>query len=112
KSRAAILERPPEVDTRDDNFMAEERFLERYQSRRGSGAAHAYHPERVREFEEDLIVDDWIKHGDSVPDYMDPDLGYDYEVDMLEERPRQQPIRQRGVVVPPSRRTRVLDEEE
>jgi hypothetical protein len=50
-----------------------------------------YNPEPYRELEEEQIADDWIKHGESVPDYMDPDLGYDEEDDLLEERLRQAP---------------------
>ncbi|HET8845223.1 MAG TPA: hypothetical protein VFN35_27360, partial [Ktedonobacteraceae bacterium] len=66
----------------------------------------SYSPERFQEFEEERIAEDWIKHGESVPDFMDPDMGI--EEDPLEERVRQTPPRTRAVARP----TRVLTEEE
>jgi len=68
--------------------------------------ARTYSPERFQEFEEERIADDWIKHGESLPDYMDPDMGF--EEDPLEERVRQTPARTRAV----GRPTRILSEEE
>jgi hypothetical protein len=81
-----------------------------YRSQRGAPTMRRYSPERYQEFEEEQIAADWIKHGESVPDYMDPDLGYeDYVEDPLNERVREAPVRT------PARTTRrftELDEEE
>jgi hypothetical protein len=48
-----------------------------------------YDPRPYREFEEEQIVDDWLRHGESGPDYMDPDVFTDEEddgADLLAER--------------------------
>ncbi|HEU5376570.1 MAG TPA: hypothetical protein VFV38_14100 [Ktedonobacteraceae bacterium] len=116
KSRAAVLERPYDADPSDRYGVEDdEQELEVY-ARPGNAsrnhsqrlAAHPrpYYPERYQEFEEEQIAEDWIKHGESGPDYMDPDLGY--EEDPLDER-----LRQAAPRFPASaRRTRVLDEED
>jgi len=71
-----------------------------------------YNPQPYREFEEEQIAEDWIRHGESGPDYMDPDLGYgaEEEEDLLEERVRQEPARQRVPGAGMARPTRRLAE--
>jgi hypothetical protein len=102
-SKAATLDALQETDYPE---VEEERIG--YRARRAASPAHGYYPQRYREFEEEQIAEDWIKHGESVPDYIDPDLGYeeDEEEDPLDERLRERPPRA------PARRTRVLDEDE
>ncbi len=78
----------------------------RSRSRNRRSVAHSYSPERYRDLEDEQIAEGWIKHGEGVPDYMDPDLGT--EDDPLEERLRQPSQRLPARVRP----TRVLDEEE
>ncbi len=110
KSRSAVLDEPQETDYEQD---IEEQDLgmnvrAAYHNHRAGLPARGYYPQRYQEFEEEQIVEDWLKHGESVPDYMDPDLGYDEEEDPLEERLQQAPLR-----VPPNiRRSRALNEEE
>lgn len=115
KSRSAVLERPHDADPLDRYALEDdERELEIYarldhaprnRRLRPATSSHVYQPERYQEFEEEQIAEDWIKHGESVPDYMDPDLGY--EEDPLDERVRQVTPR----FPARARRTRVLDEE-
>ena len=75
--------------------------VQRYHHKRSPVAAPApahsgyYDPQPYREFEEEQIAEDWIKHGESGPDYMDPDLLEDEEdatEDPLEERVRYEPM--------------------
>lgn len=114
KSRSAVLEPTPENDLLSDYEPDEEvQFLDypragvTTRNRGRHGATHIYTPERYRDFEEEQIAENWIKHGESVPDYMDPDVGLDDE-DPLEERLRQATPRPRIA----QRATRVLDEED
>jgi hypothetical protein len=112
KSHSATLDRP-----RDTEYDQDENALDlgihrrasgslRYHGRRAAAPAPGYYPQRYEEFEEEQIAEDWIRHGESMPEYMDPDLGY--EEDLLDEPPPPAPMRTaRG-----ARRTRVLDEED
>ncbi len=87
----------------------------RYYHRRSPIAAPArgyYNPQTDQDFEEEQIAEDWIRHGESVPDYMDPDLGYDEEQDLLEERVLREPARPRGTARPTRRLPERNDEEE
>ena len=89
----------------------------RHHYRRSPIAApqHSYYdPQPYREFEEEQIAEDWIKHGESVPDYMDPDLGYEEEEeqDPLEERVRRAPVHAPGAAHPTRRLTGKIDEDE
>lgn len=71
--------------------------------------AHAhgyYNPEPYREFEEEQIAEDWIRHGESGPDYMDPDLGEE-ELDLLNEPMLPKPLQPH----PGARITRKFSEE-
>jgi hypothetical protein len=114
KSRSAVLD-PAQEDSSLDLYEAEEAPSSETYSHAGTGSRHRNHrpslrnytPEHYREFEEEQIAQDWIRHGESLPDYMDPDIGFEEE-DPLEERVRQVAPR------PPVRRrtTHVLDEEE
>jgi hypothetical protein len=114
KSHSAVLDPAQEADPLDQYEPPnQERNPEIYP--RADGALrnrgrhvgeHVYTPERYRDFEEEQIAQDWIRHGESLPDYMDPDLGL--EEDPLEERVRQAPPRPRERARP----TEVLDEEE
>src|SRR5579883_818714 len=94
-SKAATLEALQEGEYPE----GEERLS--YRSRRALTPTQGYYPQRYREFEEEQIAEDWIKHGESVPDYMDPDLGYEEEE---EEDPLDERLRERA--------PRVLDEDE
>jgi hypothetical protein len=105
KSRSAVLDPLQDSDYPEENEEISARAG--HANRRTVEPAYGYHPQRYREIEEEQIVEDWLKHGESVPDYMDPDLGYDEE-DLLEERLRQAPLRAPAN----ARRTRVLDEED
>lgn len=105
KSRSAVLDPLQDIDYPEENEEISARAG--HANRRTVEPAYDYHPQRYREIEEEQIVEDWLKHGESVPDYMDPDLGYDEE-DLLEERLRQAPLRAPAN----ARRTRVLDEED
>jgi hypothetical protein len=104
KNRSSVV-----LDSFEEN-ESEPQTRAGYHSRRLAEPARGYHPQRYREFEEEQIVEDWLKHGEGVPEYMDPDLGYEEEAeeDPLEERVRQTPRR----VPAQARRTRVLDEDE
>ncbi|HEY0752888.1 MAG TPA: hypothetical protein VGD98_02830 [Ktedonobacteraceae bacterium] len=64
-----------------------------YHKRSPIAAPHGYYdPQPYREFEEEQIAEDWIKHGESVPDYMDPDMGYEEaEEEVPDEDMRQSP---------------------
>lgn len=105
KAQAATLDAFQESD-----YAEAEEERASYRASRAASPARGYYPQRYREFEEEQIVEDWVKHGESVPDYMDPDLGYeeDEAEDPLDERLRQVPQRAPGS----ARRTRVLDEDE
>ena len=92
KSHSAVLEPGQEEDALDLYEQEEAPSPEVYphagtfpRNRNYRAGIHAYRPERYREFEEEQIAEDWIKHGnESLPDYMDPDIGV--EEDFLEER--------------------------
>lgn len=108
KSRSAVLEPDQEVDSEDSEAQSFElypRTGETIHNRLRHGTTHIYTPERYREFEDEQIAEAWIKHGESVPDYMDPDVGLGE--DPLEERVRQVAPRPRAQARP----TRVLDKE-
>lgn len=63
------------------------------QSRRPA-QPHDYPARRYQTIDEEEIVQDWLQHGESEPDYMDPDLGYEFEEeesDPLAARVRQAP---------------------
>lgn len=115
KSRSAVLEPLAEDDALDQYEQVNRApGLELYpradrlaQSRALREGTHVYRPERYREFEEEQIAEDWIRHGDggSIPEYMDPDM--DLEEDPLQERVRQVALRP----TPSPRPTHVLDEE-
>jgi hypothetical protein len=80
----------------------------RYYHKRSSASTPPrgyYNPQPYRELEEELIAEDWIKHGESEPAYMDPDLGDEEEQDALDEQPVYVP---RGQVSPGARPTRRL----
>lgn len=83
---------------------------ERYHHRRPpvSAARGYYDPQPYREFEEEQIAEDWIRHGESVPDYMDPDLGFEDE----EADPQEAPVITRGVARPTRRLPQGRDEDE
>lgn len=106
KTRSTVLNPPWEANDEQDGEEQDREISQRaaYHSQRAAQPEHGYYPQRYREFEEEQIVEDWLKHGESVPDYMDPDLGY--EEDPLEERLHEAP-RPTG-----ARRTRVLDRED
>jgi hypothetical protein len=92
KSRAAVLEPLPdeeaaELGSEELNGRRASGSL-RQRSRRLERPAPSYTPERYREFEEEQIANDWIQHGESTPEYLDPDLGIDEDEDPLEERVR------------------------
>lgn len=103
KSRAADLSEELE-DLAERNVEVESPAAPRHFHKRSPIAAPPrsyYNPQPYREFEEEQIAEDWIRHGESVPDYMDPDLGYEAEeeeADLLEERVRQEPARLRGAI--------------
>jgi hypothetical protein len=89
KSRSAVLEPLPEEENAEFEFEAQA-------GRQASGSLRqrsrrlerpSYTPERYREFEEEQIANDWIQHGESTPEYLDPDLGIEEE-DPLAERVR------------------------
>lgn len=93
----------------------------RYASRKSATATATrgyYDPRPYRELEEEQIAEDWIRHGESMPDYMDPDLGEEEEEepgeeeerDPLEERVRQIPAR-RANAPGGARPTRRLEED-
>ncbi len=105
KAQAATLDAFQESD-----YPEAEEEQASYRARRAASPARGYYPQRYREFEEEQIAEDWIKHGEGVPDYVDPDLGYEEadEEDLLDERLRRVPQRAPGS----ARRTRVLDEDE
>src|SRR6266851_2768686 len=87
----------------------------RYYHRRSPIAAPArgyYSPQTDQDSEEEQIAEDWIRHGESVPDYMDPDLGYDEEQDSLEERMLREPARPHGTARPTRRLPERNDDEE
>jgi hypothetical protein len=67
-------------------------------------------PQRPREFAEERIAEDWGEYAEDEPAGVDPDLGYDEEVedDPLDERLHQSPLRASGS----ARRARILDEDE
>ncbi|HLI71671.1 MAG TPA: hypothetical protein VKV19_18090 [Ktedonobacteraceae bacterium] len=106
KTRSTVLNPPGEANGEQDGEEQELEISQRaaYRGHRAAQPERGYYPQRYREFEEEQIVEDWLKHGESVPDYMDPDLGY--EEDPLEERLREAP----GPAA--ARRTRVLDRED
>lgn len=112
KAHSATLDNPHETEYEDEDEGLE---LEthrrasgslRYHERHTARPARGYYPQRYEEFEEQQIAEDWIRHGESMPDYMDPDLGY--EEDLLEEPAPHAPMRAPGG----ARRTRRLDEED
>ncbi|HEX7733491.1 MAG TPA: hypothetical protein VF458_01465 [Ktedonobacteraceae bacterium] len=78
-----------------------------------AGAPHGYYdPQPYRELEEEQIAEDWIRHGESGPDYMDPDLGYEEEPDPFEERVPARPRSQEPRGPRPTRRLGRRDEDE
>lgn len=78
KARSAVLELPRELEL----YEEEEELRSAYRpQRRGSN------PQRAQEFEEERIVEDWLRHGEGAPDYMDSDL--EDTSDPLAERVRQ-----------------------
>ncbi|MGH2479175.1 MAG: hypothetical protein ACRDHW_05935 [Ktedonobacteraceae bacterium] len=101
KSRAAVLDPPDETEPQDHYGFEDELISE--MRPRDAVPTRGYHPERYQEFEEEQIAADWIKHGESMPDYMDTDTA-----DPLAERVHDLPPR-RPASAPP---TRVLSEEE
>lgn len=108
KSQAAILETSDDLD--DDEEQDADRDARasaaRYRRRRSSTPEPGYYPQRYEEFEEEQIAEDWQKHGEGVPDYLDPDLGYEEGEDLLAERLQQAPVRASAS----ARRTRLLPE--
>ncbi len=104
KSQSAVLDRPREID----DYEPEDELASTLPAPRRHGAAPArgYHPRRFQEFEEQQIAADWIRHGESMPDYMDSELS-DTE-DPLAERVRETQPRTRAGAHP----TRVLPEED
>lgn len=115
KSRAADLAEELDYAEEQDAEIESPTTLRHYHKRSPIAAPPRgyYNPQTYREFEEEQIADDWIRHGESVPDYMDPDLGdeaEEEEQDLLEERVRQEPVRQRGLAPGAARPTRRLAE--
>lgn len=108
KSQAAVLERPQDADVLDEVDVEDEpvREMPRAEPRRGAAPARRYHPTRYQEFEEEQSTADWIKHGESMPEYRAADP--EDAIDPLEERVRQVQPR-RPVHAPP---TRILTERE
>lgn len=109
KSHSVAVASPDDLDYNEEQELevhARAAVTPRDQGRRQGVSARGYYPQRYREFEEEQIVEDWLKHGESGPDYMDPDVGY--EEDLLEERTPQAPVRASGE----ARRTRNLAEDE
>lgn len=104
KSRSAVLERPDEVDALD--YYDPETDDAHAPRRHGAALSRGYQPQRSQEFEEEQIAADWIRHGESMPNYMDSEL--DDASDPLAERVRQVQPR-RPTSAPP---TRALSEEE
>jgi hypothetical protein len=104
KSHADLLDPVEEADILGQEAEADFYARSHVQSRRAGAPARPYNRQRYQEQEEEQIAEDWIKHGESMPDYLDPDEGY--EDDPLEERMRQVQPRL------PAPRTRILDEEE
>lgn len=106
KSRAATLDQFQEESVEE----SERRARSGSHSRRAPSQVQGYYPQRYQEFADEQIAEDWQEHGAGLPDYHDPDLGYeeDDEEDPLEERLRQVPVRSPAA----PRRTRALDEDE
>ena len=69
-----------------------------------------YDPQPYRELEEEQIAEQWIEHGESEPDYMDPDLGFAEDQDPLVQRIRSETTPARGQAVGGARPTRRLPE--
>lgn len=110
KSRSGVLDPFQEIDQREERRERDEAISPRagYRVRHTPVSVDDYYPsdyQNYQEVEEEQIVEDWLKHGESVPDYMDPDLGYEEE-DFLEERLQQDPRH----FSTHARRTRILDE--
>jgi len=106
-TRQNILASKSRLDEQDADI--DETPAPRQHHRRSPIAAPAhgyYNPQPYREFEEEQIAEDWIKHGESGPDYMDPDLGEE-ELDLLEEQVPYEPAQPR----PGARPTRKFSEE-
>ncbi len=114
-----------ELDQENDyqsELLAEDQELEpsarsvnspRYHSRRfvPPPPPRPYNQQRYEEQEEAQIAENWIRHGESVPEYMDPDMGYGDEEDLLEER-IQEPSQRMPSPPARTRRTRALDEDD
>lgn len=105
KNRAA--ESTEEADY-EENVNAEMEVPVSARARQKHPHAGYYNPQPYREFEEEQIAEDWIRHGESGPDYMDPDLGYEEESDPLEERVQAEPMRPRAQAPRGPRPTRRL----
>jgi len=115
--RKSILASKTQASTLDDGLQSDEieEREERPQSgrpivRRPLSALRDTTPPRSREFAEERIAEDWEEEDEERFVEVDPDLGYDEELeeDPLDERLPRSPLRASGS----ARRTRALDEDE
>ena len=99
KSRSAVLEAPREGEVYEEEDELPPAY---YPQRRGSN------PQRSQEFEEERIVEDWLRHGEGVPDYADDES--EDTPDPLASRVRQ--IRPHRPAAPPTRKLTPEEEDE
>jgi hypothetical protein len=108
KTQATTLEDVQEYDETEEH-EERNRFV-RPIARQPFSSRRTSVPQRSPEFEGERIVEDWGEDNEDEPVEVDPDLGYDEEIedDPLDERLPRLPLRASGS----ARRTRVLDEDE